>query len=115
MSSEQATKVVFKGDDNSDFFVIAQPGMVAKWKKDKTIPLIDVVQSFDIFTTPSGSVTGEAIRPANSTLENVFSTTNKDDIVKKIVSEGEEKGNAQLLEHEDTYKKEALRASFHVT
>ncbi|KAL9559593.1 hypothetical protein PS6_000688 [Mucor atramentarius] len=96
MSSEQATKVVFKGDDNAEYFVIAQPGMVAKWKKDKTIPLIDVVQSFDVFTTPSGSVTGEAIRPSNSTLENVFSTSNKDDIVKKIVSEGEEKGHGQF-------------------
>lgn len=92
MSSAQATKVVYKGADNMEFFVIANAGMVAKWKSDKTIPLIDVVQSFDIHTTTTGGNTGEAIHPSKGVLESTFQTSNKDDIVKKIISDGEEKG-----------------------
>jgi ribosome maturation protein Sdo1 len=91
MPSEQATKVIYKSGE-TEFFVIANPGMVCKWRKDKTIPLIDVVQNFDIHTTTTGSNTGEAIHPSNGMLESAFGTTNKDDIVKKIVNEGEEKG-----------------------
>jgi ribosome maturation protein Sdo1 len=91
MRSDKATKVIYKSDE-TEFFVIANPGMVNKWRNDKTIPLIDVVQSFEIHTSSTGSNTGEAIHPSNGILESAFNTTNKDDIVKKIVSEGEEKG-----------------------
>ncbi|KAI8643487.1 ribosome maturation protein [Parasitella parasitica] len=91
-SSDKATKVVYKAADNTEFFVIANEGMVSKWKKDTTIPLIDVVQKLDVYTSATGSNTGEPIHPSNGALESAFNTTNKNDIVKKIISEGEEKG-----------------------
>ncbi|CEP18612.1 hypothetical protein [Parasitella parasitica] len=90
--TDKATKVVYKGADGTEFFVIANEGMVSKWKKDKTIPLVDVVQNFDVFTSSTGSNTGEYIRPSTGILEGTFKTANNDDIVKKIISEGEEKG-----------------------
>lgn len=87
-----ATKVVYKGNHDVEFFVIANEGMVSKWRNDKTIPLIDVVQNFDIHTTTTGGNTGEAVSPSKGVLESNFNTTNTDEIVKKIISEGEEKG-----------------------
>ncbi|KAI8977611.1 ribosome maturation protein [Mycotypha africana] len=92
MPSDQAVKVVYKGNDNNEYFVIANPGMVSKWKKDKSIPMVDVVQNFNIHTTSNGSTTGEAINPASGALKTVFNTTNEDEIVKKILCEGHEKG-----------------------
>ncbi|KAI9361445.1 ribosome maturation protein [Pilaira anomala] len=90
--SDQTSKVVYKGADHTEFFVIANAGMVAKYRSDKTIPLIDVVQSFDIFTTTTGGNTGEAVHPAKGLLESTFNTSNKDEIVKTIIEKGEEKG-----------------------
>lgn len=56
MPSDQATKVVYKSPDQTEFFVVANHGMRSKWKKDKSIPLIDVVQSkfcvFDFICHP---------------------------------------------------------------
>ncbi len=91
MPSDQSVKVVYRGDEHNEFFVIANAGMVSKYKSDKTIPLIDVVQSFDILTTTTGGNTGEAIRPAKGLLESCFNTTNEDEIVKTIIEKGEEK------------------------
>lgn len=45
------TKIHFKG--SSDDFIIIVQGVeiVKKWKEDKSIPLVDVVDSFDVFCT----------------------------------------------------------------
>ncbi|KAI8140872.1 ribosome maturation protein, partial [Fennellomyces sp. T-0311] len=89
---ENASKIVYKGDNGQEFFVIANPGMAAKWRKDKTVPLIDVVQAYDVLTTTNQSSTGEAIRVPDGILKSEFGTSNTDDIVRRIVEEGEEKG-----------------------
>ena len=39
-----ASKITYRGDDNQEYFVIANKGMSSRWRKDKTIPLVDVVQ-----------------------------------------------------------------------
>jgi hypothetical protein len=47
----QQTKVHFKGKDD-DYIVIAESlEAINKWKKDSSIPLADVVGSFDVFVT----------------------------------------------------------------
>ncbi|OBZ91087.1 SDO1-like protein C21C3.19 [Choanephora cucurbitarum] len=92
MPSEHAVKVVYKGTENTEFFVIANSEQVSKWKSDKSTPLVDVVQSFDVYTTSAGGSTGEYIKPPKGVLESNFNTSNTDEIVKKIISEGEEKG-----------------------
>ncbi|KAF7725559.1 hypothetical protein EC973_009514 [Apophysomyces ossiformis] len=89
-TGEKAVKVIYK-TNNDEYFVVANPGMVCKWRKDKTIPLIDVVQSFDVLTTASGGNTGQTVRPSKGSLESTFGTSNVDDIVRKIVEEGVEK------------------------
>lgn len=87
----QSVKVVYKIND-TEFLVIANAGMVSKYKADKSIPLVEVVESFDVFTIANGGNTGEAIRPAKGVLESAFNTTNEDEIVKTIIQNGEEKG-----------------------
>lgn len=45
------TKVHFKGSED-DYIIIAENAeLVKKWREDKTIPLIDVVNAFEVFTT----------------------------------------------------------------
>ncbi|KAG0168569.1 hypothetical protein DFQ28_002536 [Apophysomyces sp. BC1034] len=89
-ASDKAVKVIYKAD-NEEYFVVANSGMVSKWREDKTIPLIDVVQSFDILTTTTGSNTGQTVRPSKGALESTFDTSNPDIIVRKIVEKGVEK------------------------
>jgi ribosome maturation protein Sdo1 len=41
-------KIVLHQKD-SEFFVYAEPHKVEQWRKDKSIPLVDVVQAFNIY------------------------------------------------------------------
>ncbi|KAI9499302.1 ribosome maturation protein [Zychaea mexicana] len=86
-----STKITYRGENDQEFFVIANKGMASKWRKDKTIPLVDVVQSFDVMTTSTGSETGEFVRPSKGTLESSFQTKNVDKVVEQIVEHGDEK------------------------
>ncbi|KAF8457306.1 hypothetical protein BGX38DRAFT_1266054 [Terfezia claveryi] len=46
-----ATHVHYKGNHN-DYVIFAEsPEIVCRWKKDKSVPLTEVVDSFHIFTT----------------------------------------------------------------
>jgi len=85
------TKVIYKPDSQStdEFIVIVgDADALTKWRDgDKTIPLVDVVDSFDVFHTGQGAQ-GLLDRAPKSVLDSVFGTTNEDDIVKKILSEG---------------------------
>ncbi|KAI9278555.1 ribosome maturation protein [Phascolomyces articulosus] len=85
------SKITYRGDDNQEYFVVANKGMAGRWRKDKTIPLVDVVQSFDVMTTTTGSETGEFVRPSKGALQSAFHTSNMDKVVEQIVEHGEEK------------------------
>ncbi|CAG8636550.1 24836_t:CDS:2, partial [Racocetra persica] len=71
-----------------EFFVYADPDMVQKWRKDKTIPLVDVIQSFEVFEVYNGGREGIAGRPSNQKLENAFGTTNDMEIIQQIIQHG---------------------------
>ncbi|KAI8973847.1 ribosome maturation protein [Pilobolus umbonatus] len=89
MPSDKTVKIVYKGND-TDFYIVADRDMVSKWKKDKSIPLVEVVESFNVFSTPTGSISGEPVRPAKGILETTFNTSNEDTIVKTILEKGEQ-------------------------
>jgi hypothetical protein len=47
----EVVKVHFRGK-HDDFIVLAEsPDAVKKWREDKSMPLIDVVNGFAVFTT----------------------------------------------------------------
>ncbi|KAG2183660.1 hypothetical protein INT43_006668 [Umbelopsis isabellina] len=82
--------------NGEEFFVFADHEALEKWQKDKTIPLVEVAASFEVLHIPNGGNTGEAVRPSKGELESAFNTSNSDDIVKKILSEGEVKGSVHV-------------------
>ncbi|ORZ03173.1 hypothetical protein BCR43DRAFT_535119 [Syncephalastrum racemosum] len=92
VNKHRAAKLVVRDNENREYYVIANPGMASKWRNDKTIPLVDVVQSFDVWTSNCYKETGEAIRPPKGMLESAFQTKDGDEMVRQIVERGEEKG-----------------------
>ncbi|RKO90976.1 hypothetical protein BDK51DRAFT_34568 [Blyttiomyces helicus] len=73
-------RIVLKGATGKEFFVYAEP--------DKTIPLIEVVQAFEVFEGESGGHTGTLDRPSKQQLSTAFNTDSLDAVVAKIVTEG---------------------------
>jgi ribosome maturation protein Sdo1 len=47
---------------------------VAKWRKDSSVPLVDVVDSFDIFVTNKHGSQGVLDRASKGQIENEFGT-----------------------------------------
>jgi hypothetical protein len=45
------TKIHYKGNEDDFVILVESVEAVKKWKEDKTIPLVDVVNSFDVFAT----------------------------------------------------------------
>ncbi|BGP21789.1 hypothetical protein JCM10295v2_000664 [Rhodotorula toruloides] len=76
-------KVVYKPDSQSTDEWIVIVGDLA----DRSIPLVEVVDSFDVFHTGQGSQ-GVLVRASKQELENIFSTTNEDEIVQIVLEKG---------------------------
>ncbi|KAJ3310335.1 putative aarF domain-containing protein kinase 1 [Boothiomyces sp. JEL0838] len=55
---------------------------------DKSIPLVEVVQAFQIFESDNHSNQGIAMKPNKATLSNAFGTEDENKIIEKILSEG---------------------------
>lgn len=76
--------------DKREYFVVCHSGHRNDWLQDKTIPLLDVLQTFEIYSTDVQSHTGEWIRPSKQMLFNSFSTEDEIVIIEKILTEGYE-------------------------
>ncbi|KAF9919462.1 hypothetical protein BGZ65_012121 [Modicella reniformis] len=98
-------KIVYKAYNSPsqhrpDVFILAEPGMALKYRAQKKstkdespLALVDVVQSFDIFQSETGKgFEGKTVRPAKGDLHSLFLTENNEEIVEKIVLEGEIQG-----------------------
>eukprot|EP00892_Ulva_mutabilis_P000762 jgi/Ulvmu1/10687/UM067_0013.1 len=81
------SKVHYKASE-SDFVVfIADTEALQKWKSDKSVPLVEVVQSFQIFTTEHGAQ-GIMSHASNAMLDSEFGTHKEEDVVQKILESG---------------------------
>jgi len=92
---KNVTKVVYKPDTQStdEYIIIVDPVQFKKWKSgDKTIPLADVVDSFEIFYSTQGSQ-GLLGRPSNQQLENQFGTSKDIDVVELLLERGKEQAS----------------------
>ncbi|RIB10441.1 ribosome maturation protein, partial [Gigaspora rosea] len=82
-------RVIFKSKNTRDeFFVFANPDLVYQWRKDKTIPLVDVVQNFEVYETYNGGNEGIAGHPSKQKLENCFGTSDYGEVIQQIIQEG---------------------------
>ncbi|KAK5115680.1 hypothetical protein LTR62_000769 [Meristemomyces frigidus] len=90
------TKVHYKGqggakssDHPEDFIIIVESGEdVKQWREDKTKPLTDVVESFDVFVTHKHGNQGQMDRASKGQLEAEFGTSKDVDVVSKILEAG---------------------------
>eukprot|EP00121_Abeoforma_whisleri_P009325 Awhi_evm1s8572 len=60
--SNMSTEICVYEGINDKLFVFCIEGQVAKWRKDKTICLVDCVQSYQIYVY-HGDVKGEPEKP----------------------------------------------------
>jgi len=82
------TKVYYKGDSDDFVVIVDSQDAVTKYRKDSSIPLVDVVNSFDVFVTNKHGPQGVLDRASKSQLENEFNTTRNEEAIAKILTEG---------------------------
>jgi ribosome maturation protein Sdo1 len=85
----EVTKVFFKGKTD-DFIVFVESAEdLKKWKGDQSIPLAQVVNSFKIMLTHKHGAQGQLDGASKASLENEFGTSNEDEVIKKILMDGQ--------------------------
>jgi len=75
------------GDRPSTMVLMVNEEMLKKYKKDKSIPLAEVVDSFDVLKYEMGS-SGQLNRPSKAEIKEAFGTTNEDEIVQIMLNKG---------------------------
>ncbi|KAK3393021.1 ribosome maturation protein [Podospora didyma] len=90
MARGEATqvKVHFKGNDDDFVVFLDSTDDYKKWLDDKSIPLAQVVSSFQIFVTHKHGAQGPFDTASKATLDAQFGTTDEDEVLKKILTEG---------------------------
>ncbi|KAI4522383.1 hypothetical protein K525DRAFT_361694 [Schizophyllum commune Loenen D] len=89
--TKNVTKVAYKPDTQStdEYIVIVNADEYKRWKDgDTTIPLVEVVDSFDVFHSGQGNQ-GILGRASKQQLDTVFGTTKDDEVVAKILKDGQ--------------------------
>ncbi|EON67177.1 hypothetical protein W97_06430 [Coniosporium apollinis CBS 100218] len=82
------TKVHYKGKDD-DFVIFAESAKaVQEWKRDKSVPLAQVVNGWKIFCTHKQGSQGILDGASNAHLENEFGTHKEEEVVKQILEQG---------------------------
>ncbi|KAK9701260.1 hypothetical protein K7432_011797 [Basidiobolus ranarum] len=89
-------KIVYSNPEKSDkeFFVYVHADIYADWKDDKSVPVTDVIQAYNVYTTHTGGNTGVVIAPTKSDLEKVFGFSHDAEVVEFILNHGTAKGVA---------------------
>ncbi|KAE8162174.1 ribosome maturation protein [Aspergillus tamarii] len=88
-ANEPTAKVFYKG--SSEDFVVFVDGIeiLNNWRKDRSIPLADVVNGFKIFVTHKHGAQGIMDGASKGILETEFGTSNEDQCIIKILENGE--------------------------
>ncbi|KIJ69941.1 hypothetical protein HYDPIDRAFT_79276 [Hydnomerulius pinastri MD-312] len=89
---KNVTKVVYQPNTQSteEFIAIVDPVTYKKWKAGgTTIPLADVVDSFDVFVSTQGHQ-GLLGKPSRQQLDSVFGTHKDVDVVTILLQKGKE-------------------------
>jgi len=66
------------------FFVICLPGMTQKFRENPSIPIIDVVEKFDVYV---GTGT-DALHPTPGDLKSEFGTDQTEEVIRQILNRG---------------------------
>ena len=82
------TKVHLKGTSDDFLVFIDDVDAYKKWLGDKSVPLVEVVSTFQVFVTHKQGSQGQYDTASNSSLENEFGTTVVEEVIKKILEKG---------------------------
>ncbi|EEB05472.1 SBDS family protein Rtc3 [Schizosaccharomyces japonicus yFS275] len=83
------TRICHQGADGNMYVAILRgPEELEQWKEDSSKPLVDVVDSFQVFTTHRQGSTGRLSTASKVELENEFGTCNEDSIIRQLLSVG---------------------------
>ncbi|RVD86776.1 uncharacterized protein DFL_005035 [Arthrobotrys flagrans] len=81
---------VYLQKNNEDFVVLVEDQeSLKKWKNDASVPLMDVMNGFKIFTTHRQGSQGVLDSASNAILDASFGTHKVDDIIPIILREGQ--------------------------
>ncbi|KAL7412706.1 DUF1960-domain-containing protein [Mrakia frigida] len=83
------TKVIYQHDHRSTdtYEIFVNPEAFKKYQDDRSVPLVEVVSSFDVFFSPEGT-NGRLGKASNQQLETVFGTSKDVEVVAKILELG---------------------------
>lgn len=90
MTKAHITRVIYKADPMStdEYLVIVNQEAYVSWKNgDRTIPLADVVDSFQILSSGQGQQ-GIMGQISKQQMHSIFGTTKEDEAIIKILEEG---------------------------
>ncbi|KAI4173751.1 MAG: hypothetical protein Q9188_001767 [Gyalolechia gomerana] len=82
------SKVHYQGKDEDFVIMVDDVKSVQDWKKDRSIPLAQVVSGFKIFVTHKHGAQNAYDAASKQTLENEFGTQNEDECMIKILEGG---------------------------
>ncbi|EEH48727.1 uncharacterized protein PADG_04806 [Paracoccidioides brasiliensis Pb18] len=82
-------KVFYKGTYDDYLVFIDDVATLNKWKKDRSIPLAQVVSGFRVFVTHRHGAQGIHDGASKAMLENEFGTSSEDECIMKILEKGE--------------------------
>ncbi|KAK9472161.1 ribosome maturation protein [Dipodascopsis tothii] len=88
VSYKGGSRVIYKGEADDFIVIISSPEEYQKFKKDSSVPLVDVVDSFKVFTTDRHGSQGLLNEASNLSLENEFGSSKDVDVVSKILRSG---------------------------
>lgn len=95
----EVTKVFFKGNTDDFIVFVESTEDLKKWKEDQSIPLAQVVNSFKIMLTHKHGAQGQLDGASNAALENEFGTSNEDEVIKKILMDGQPQNVTVCVEY----------------
>ncbi|KAE8147492.1 ribosome maturation protein [Aspergillus avenaceus] len=101
-ANESTSKVFYKG--NSEDFIVFVDGIqiLNNWRKDRSIPLADVVNGWKIFVTHKHGTQGILDGASKGILESEFGTSNEDDCIIKILENGDYQSSVTKERQGDT-------------
>ncbi|KAI8868061.1 hypothetical protein GQ42DRAFT_102830, partial [Ramicandelaber brevisporus] len=72
-----------------EFMVFCNEGMTNEWKKNRSLPLVDVVQKFEVYEADSGGSQGKVSCASAANLENAFGSSHVETVIPQILASGE--------------------------
>ncbi|RLV93352.1 hypothetical protein JA1_002530 [Spathaspora sp. JA1] len=103
-------KVLYKGQEVDFIVLVDDLELLQKYRKgDTTIPLVDLVSIYKVFANRNRGAGGIIDQAGKSDLENEFGKISIDDVIKKILVEGEDKADVHF-HHEYSSKNDSKGA-----